>query len=121
MEFRYYQLPFESPVLALLGEKWEKQYSKDGDHIHFHNYLEIGFCYTGTGYMTMGEEQYRFHDRMFTVIPANYPHNTSSDPDTVSRWEYLFIDVKSILQSNNPQSCAGGENRKPDQRRSASS
>lgn len=99
MEFRYYQLPFESPVLALLGEKWEKQYSKDGDHIHFHNYLEIGFCYTGTGYMTMGEEQYRFHDRMFTVIPANYPHNTSSDPDTVSRWEYLFIDVKSILQS----------------------
>lgn len=36
-------------------------------------------------------------DRDFTVIPSNYPHTTNSDIGTISRWEYLFIDVEGFL------------------------
>lgn len=45
MEFRYYQMPAGSPILALLGQKWVQNYGNDVDYLHFHNYLEIGFCY----------------------------------------------------------------------------
>ena len=31
------------------------------------------------------------------MIPPNYPHTTNSDIGTVSRWEYLFIDVEGFL------------------------
>ena len=93
MELRYYKMPEGSPILALLGQKWVQNYGNDIDYLHFHNYLEIGFCYEGQGFMILGEDKVQFHDRDFTVIPSNYPHTTNSDIGTISRWEYLFIDV----------------------------
>ena len=47
MELRYYKMPEGSPILALLGQKWIQNYGNDVDYLHFHNYLEIGFCYEG--------------------------------------------------------------------------
>ncbi len=90
MEFRYYQMPAGSPILALLGQKWVQNYGNDVDYLHFHNYLEIGFCYEGDGVMAFGEAKMRFSGREFTVIPPNYAHTTNSDLGTVSKWEYLF-------------------------------
>ena len=93
MEFRYYQMSAGSPILALLGQKWVQNYGNDVDYLHFHNYLEIGYCYGGDGFMVLGEEEKRFYGGIVTVIPPNYPHTTNSDIGTVSKWEYLFIDV----------------------------
>ncbi len=98
IEFRYYRMPEDIPFLALLGEKWVQYYGRDVDYLHFHNYLEIGYCYSGTGTLVLGEENYRFTGNQFSVIPKNYPHTTDSDSDTVSKWEYLFIDVDMILE-----------------------
>lgn len=98
MEYRYYQMPPGSYIMALLGEKWIQYYGRDIDYLHFHNYLEIGYCYEGQGTMVFGEEEQRFSGKEFTVIPKNYPHTTNSDLDTVSCWEYLFIDVEGFLQ-----------------------
>lgn len=98
MEFRYYQMPTGSPILALLGQKWRQNYGKGVDYLHFHNYLEIGFCYEGEGHLILGEDMVRFHGREFTVLPPNYPHTTNSDPGDLSQWEYLFIDVEGFLR-----------------------
>lgn len=98
MEFRYYQLPAESPILALLGDKWVQEYGEDADWLHFHNYMEIGFCYYGGGELVLGDEQYRFKGGQFTVITRNFPHTTESDPGTISRWEYLFLDMEEFLR-----------------------
>lgn len=98
MEFRYYQMPAGSPILALLGEKWTQVYGRDIDYLHFHNFLEIGYCYDGEGSMVLGEEECRFTGGYFTVIPPSYPHTTTSDPDVVCRWEYLYIDVEGLLR-----------------------
>ena len=43
IEFRYYQMPQGSPILALLGNKWVQNYGAGIDYLHFHNYLEVGF------------------------------------------------------------------------------
>ena len=97
MELRYYKMPEGSPILALLGQKWIQNYGNDVDYLHFHNYLEIGFCYEGQGFLILGEDKVRFHGRELTVIPQNYPHTTNSDLGTISRWEYLFIDVEGFM------------------------
>ena len=98
IEFRHYQMPPDCPVLALLGEKWTQVYGRDIDYLHFHNYLEVGYCYDGTGTMILGEREYRFgEEECFTVIPANYLHTTNSDPGECCRWEYLFIDVERLF------------------------
>ncbi len=101
IEFRYYQMPAGSPILALLGQKWIQEYGRDIDYLHFHNFLEIGYCYDGQGTLTLGEEDFRFAGGCFSVIPKNYPHTTNSAPDTYSRWEYLFIDVEKFLPEVN--------------------
>ena len=41
MEYRYYEIPAGSPVLALLGDKWVQNYGREIDYLHFHNHLEV--------------------------------------------------------------------------------
>lgn len=109
IEFRYYKMPAGSPVLALLGEKWIQCYGKGIEYLHFHNYMEIGYCYEGQGILTIGEKDYRFSGGEFSVIPENCPHTTNSVPGTTSRWEYLYIDVEEILHELYP---AGGNDKR---------
>ncbi len=99
IEYRYYRMPDGRKVFALLGEKWVQHYGRNIDFLHFHNYMEIGYCYEGSGTLTLGKRDYRFEGGEFSVIPQNYPHTTNSDDDTVSRWEYLFVDAEAILRS----------------------
>lgn len=98
IEYRYYEMPAGSSILALLGEKWTQNYGREIDYLHFHNHLEVGFCYSGKGILTLEEEDCSFSGGMFSVIPKNLPHNTNSDGDSFSSWEYLFIDVDAFLQ-----------------------
>lgn len=96
IEFRYYEIPQNEPCIALLGEAWIRPYGTDS--LHFHNYMEIGFCYDGNGEVVLDEQAVRYKSDMFTVIPRNFPHNTASDNFSLSRWEYLFIDVEAFLR-----------------------
>ena len=97
-EYRYYRMPEGRKVFALLGEKWIQHYGRDIDYLHFHNYMEIGYCYEGHGVLTLGKKDCRFEGGEFSMIPQNYPHTTNSDGDSISRWEYLFVDAETILQ-----------------------
>lgn len=96
-EFRYYKMPDNCALFALLGERWRQKYERDIDFLHFHNYLEIGYCYDGSGIMTLGEKEYSYSGNEFTFIPRNYLHTTNSTPGTLSSWEYLFVDVDRLL------------------------
>ncbi len=109
IEYRCYQTPQESRILALLGQDWIREYGEGIDCLHFHNLLEIGFCYEGEGTLILGEQEYSFHGNQFSVIPPNCPHTTISRQGTVSRWEYLYIDTEGFLQKMYP---AGSEKRR---------
>lgn len=98
MEYRFYEIPVGYPVLALLGERWIQSYGRDIDYLHFHNHMEIGFCYDGEGILTLKDDDEPYEGQMFSVIPRNFPHTTNSAPGTVSRWEYLFIDADTFLK-----------------------
>lgn len=95
VEFRYYETPIGRYDLALLGDKWVREYGKDP--LHFHNYLEIGYCYYGKGYICFGEEKKEYRDGSITIIPANFPHRTQGQVGGIERWEYLFLDIAGVL------------------------
>lgn len=99
IEFRYYRMPESTKMFSLLGDKWDMHYGRDIDYLHFHNFMEIGYCYRGPGIMTLGSKEYRFYGGEFTVIPRNFPHTTNSDPGYESKWEYLFIDTEGFFQN----------------------
>lgn len=97
IEFRYYTMPEESPMLVLLGKKWQMTYGDQKDRLHFHNYMEIGICHTGQGILKFDEEEIPFEGGEFTVIPENFPHSTISDEGTISYWEYIFVDIEKVV------------------------
>ncbi|MBO5293125.1 MAG: helix-turn-helix transcriptional regulator [Lachnospiraceae bacterium] len=98
IEFRYYEMPENLPILALMGDSWKMEYGKDTPGLHFHNFMEIGYCHYGAGTMTVENDEIRFEPDTFTIIPKNVPHKTLSDKGDVGFWEYLFVDVDSFVK-----------------------
>lgn len=98
IQFRYYEIPQDEPCLALLGDTWARPYGDGVDCLHFHNYMEIGLCYDGEGAVILEEEEVHYASGFFTVIPRNFPHNTESSDFSISKWEFLFIDVGAFLR-----------------------
>ena len=98
MEFRYYDIPKGDYVLPKLGAGWEQEYGAGyGRMLHFHNYLEIGYCYHGNGELLIEDRSYHYSDKMFTIIPENIPHTTISAPGNICKWEYLFVDIREFI------------------------
>ncbi len=105
VEFRFYEIPQGEPALVLCGESWIRVYGHDEFHLHFHNLMEVGICRQGLGDMYMDEEVLRYRDGDITLIPENYPHVTISDGEGTNYWEYIFFDLKSVVEElfpNNP-------------------
>ncbi len=103
IEFRFYDIPQNSSVLALLGDNWIRYYGTDEKYLHFHNLMEIGFCHYGNGELILDQKRYHYEDNMFSVIPANYPHTTLSEKKDF--WEYIFVDPDALVMEmypNNP-------------------
>ena len=96
-EFRFYELPQDEPVLALMGNKWIQVYGENIDNQHFHNLLEIGLCHYGEGDLVLEEDFYRFAPGMTSCIPANFLHVTRSDQGVPAFWEYLYLDPEEII------------------------
>ena len=105
-EFRFYELPQDEPVLALMGNKWIQVYGENIDNQHFHNLFEIGLCHYGEGDLVLEEDFYRFAPGMISCIPANFLHVTRSDAGVPAFWEYLYIDPEEILKANGKKSIA---------------
>ena len=98
IELRFYEIPQNEYVLALLGENWIRDYGHDEVHLHFHNLMEIGVCRNGTGKLILDEEQRPYQPAMVSIIPNNYPHVTiSNTKEGPSYWEYLFFDPAQII------------------------
>ena len=92
IEYRIYEMTPDKPFLCLHGEEWRIS-DVLSDRLHFHNCLEIGYCFSDSG--VIGFENgisMPFKARDIFLIPRFMPHTTCSAPGTRSRWNYLFID-----------------------------
>lgn len=101
-EFRFYDLPQDEAVLALMGKKWIQIYGEGISNLHFHNLFEIGICYYGTGDLVIEEDTYRFDGGMMSFIPSNFLHVTRSDKNVYAFWEFMFLSPEEILKELYP-------------------
>ena len=46
-----------SPIFPLLGERRVQNYGTGVENLHFHNFMEIGFCYYGDWILMLGENE----------------------------------------------------------------
>ena len=100
IEYRYYEIPDGHYVMALLGETWVRSYGAEQENLlHFHNYMEIGYCYWGNGQLTIEESTVPYKGGLITIIPENIPHETKSYNHGICKWEYLYIDIDSFIRN----------------------
>lgn len=100
IEYRYYEMTNGHYCLAMLGEKWEQHYGVDVENLlHFHNYLEIGYCYWGNGTLTIEDSTVAYKGGITTIIPQNIPHTTDSTEGGICKWEYLFVDIENFVKT----------------------
>lgn len=95
IEFRYYEIPSDMSLIALLGKEWIRMYGEDA--MHFHNCLEIGYCHYGRGNMYFGKREEPYGPGCITIVPKNFPHHTRQTDEPPNRWEYLFVDLERFL------------------------
>ena len=98
VELRFYEIPQGEPVLALLGEEWNRVYGHDNFYLHFHNLMEIGICRKGEGELIINEHTYTYRTNSVTLIPPNIPHTTISNGMTRNSWEFLYVDVNHVIE-----------------------
>jgi len=85
--------------MALLGDSWVRSYGAEQENLlHFHNYMEIGYCYWGNGQLTIEEANVNYKGGIITIIPENIPHETKSINNGICKWEYLYIDINSFIK-----------------------
>ncbi len=90
MDFRYYAIPERTRMLTVQGDEWIQCFGDGVNEFHFHNHIEIGYCYYGTGDIVFQDRRMPFAWGTITVIPENIPHITKSVSHTISRWEYIY-------------------------------
>ena len=101
-EYRSYELPPDFPVLLLTGEEWRISPVRSAT-LHFHNCVEIGYCQSGQGRMTLNMTEQEFHAGDVTLIGSHVHHTTWSSPDSFSLWSYLFVDLDTLLAKETAQ------------------
>lgn len=101
VEFRYYDIPKGEYVLPKLGDGWVMEYGKGSTKadLHFHNYMEIGYCYYGDGELIIEDRNYRYDRDNFSIIPKNVVHTTLSIPGHKDKWEFVFVDIDSFIRN----------------------
>ncbi len=62
----------------------------DITYLHYHNYLEIGYCIQGHGIFNINNHLLGFESGDVVMIPKGYNHLAMSLPNTTSSWIWLY-------------------------------
>ncbi len=98
--FQYIEIPKGSYAFFLSGENHRGTGAKDPWSLHFHNYLEIGFCREGEGVIVFNGRELSCSSGAFFVVPPNYPHRLAGARQelAVSGFDFLYVDVSGFLR-----------------------
>lgn len=100
--YRHFDLPANFPVIGLLGDSW-KSMPQPVTRMHFHNCMEMGLLYEGSGELCVGNQSTRFQAPCLVVAPPNVPHAHQVDEDTVCGWKWIYVDPQALLHQLSPR------------------
>lgn len=61
--------------------------------MHTHNFLELGWCTSGSGVFNIGSKIVTYSAPAVSVIFAGQPHSAQSNPDSKAEWHFLYLDA----------------------------
>lgn len=93
--------PIHAPYLDRL------HYSRlhPADYLHYHHSWELGICLQGSGIFYIGSRVYHYAAGDVSIIEPGVVHIAQSDPESISGWKFLDIDIAGLLAVMSPE-CA---------------
>ena len=95
------RLPVDFPIVCMRTDHWYTE-NQGVNMLHFHNCLQIGYCYEGQGHSLVEGRLMAFESGNVTVIPAKVQHLILSQRNTVSRWIWLYLDPFTFIPDLHP-------------------
>lgn len=99
--YRYFDLPVNFPVIALLGNGWRSTLDPV-TRLHFHNCVEIGYLCEGSCKLILEDKVLVVKSPAVTILPPNKPHFTQACSDDTNRWNWIYVDPVRLLTALNP-------------------
>lgn len=65
--------------------------------LHYHNFLEIGYCERGTGIFIVDGEVIPFNDKCVSIIYDGQVHIAKSIQPEKSLWHFLYVDLNKLF------------------------
>lgn len=100
--YRHFDLPASFPVVGLLGNAWQYQYEKL-HRMHFHNCLEVGYLYCGSGQFFVDDTIVHFEAPCLVIAPPNVPHINVVDEGSTCGWKWIYVDPVQLLPNLDPR------------------
>lgn len=69
------------------------------ESLHYHNGLELGYCYSGSGVFFVNNKILPFSREDVSVIFINEAHIAQSHKGDLSKWKFVTVDVEALLTS----------------------
>lgn len=96
LEYRRYNIPIHTSAFAFIGNIWG--YGKEEMVAHFHNCMEIGYCYDGNGIGFIEDKKVAYKQGDICVIAPNTIHMFAAQEGTNSKWEWIMADTTAALK-----------------------
>ena len=74
--------------------------SEDPETLHYHDFLEIGYCETGTGLFYIDGGVIPFSGRCCSIIYGGQVHIAQSINAEKSLWHFLYIDLPKLFEDD---------------------
>ena len=103
MEFREYKLSDDFPVLVLSPNRYPSMEPDNLPKYHFHNCIEIGFCFANQHILTFENQEYALKPGDFFVLsPFSMHYVNHKTTDTHSCCKYLYLKPEELLRDFYP-------------------
>jgi AraC-like DNA-binding protein len=95
-EIRYDEAALD-PALPIRGGEPFSQRDRPIRFLHFHQCLELGYCYSGRGIFMVGEKILPFQAGDVSFINHTEVHLARSAPGTASEWTWIYLDPVRLV------------------------
>lgn len=100
--YRHFDLPTNFPVIGLLGDSWKSTHAPI-TRLHFHNCLEIGYLYQGSGELYLADQRIPFKAPCIVLSPPNVPHYYYVDVGVINGAKWIYVDPVEMASGLNPR------------------
>lgn len=98
VDVRYHPVPFPDGYAISEPDLNYRIGNTPVSWMHYHDCLEIGYCYSGAGVFMIDGQILPFGAGTAILIPRGSVHNAHSAPGTDSLWRFLNLDPVRLLR-----------------------